>query len=313
MRSSIAIVGAGLGGLTLARVLHVNGIAATVYEAEASAEARTQGGMLDIHEENGQLALKAAGLYEEFTALIQAGAQASRVLGQDGSVLLDDPDDGSGGRPEVLRGELRRILLESLPVGSVQWGRKLAAIAPYGQGCHRLQFADGLTVDADLVVGADGAWSKVRPLLSDAKPAYTGLSYIETCLFDGDARHPASAAAVGAGSLFAVAPGQGILAHREPDGKLHTYVALARPEDWIRALDFSDAAAAMARVAAHRHGLGVQVGLQRLRPAFGAIARILDAAERHLGARRAGWLIHSMPTSMRFISSWAFLIERVKA
>ena len=39
------------------------------------------------------------------------------MLDQHGTVLLDEPDDGTGGRPEVLRGDLRRILLDSLPAG----------------------------------------------------------------------------------------------------------------------------------------------------------------------------------------------------
>lgn len=252
--TSISIVGAGLGGLTLARVLHVHGIEATVHEAEPSAEARAQGGMLDIHDDSGQLAIAAAGLTETFRGLIHAGGQASRVLDPQGTVLLENPDDGTGGRPEVPRAELRRMLIESLPVEAIRWGKKLVAVAPLGGGRHELTFADGSTATTDLLVGADGAWSKVRPLLSDAVPEYVGTTFVETYLHDADERHPASARAVGGGALFALAPGKGFFAHREPGAVLHTYIALKRPAQWFAAIDFSDAAGAKALVAAEFEG-----------------------------------------------------------
>jgi 2-polyprenyl-6-methoxyphenol hydroxylase-like FAD-dependent oxidoreductase len=247
--SAVAIIGAGLGGLTLARVLHVHGIAATIFEAEDSPDARAQGGMLDIHDYNGQIALKAAGLYQEFLAIIHAGGEATRVLDKDGCVLLDEPDDGTRGRPEVPRGGLRQILIDSLPAGTIRWGHKLAAASALGGGRHMLTIANGSTVTTNLLVGADGAWSRVRPLLSEAKPAYVGTSFIETYLYDGDTRHKASADAVGGGALFAVAPGKGILAHREPNGALHTYVQLHKPKDWLESIDFADPSRARARVA----------------------------------------------------------------
>ncbi len=249
MNAPVTIIGAGLGGLMLARVLHVHGIAATIYEAEAAPNARPQGGMLDIHEHNGQLALQAAGLFAEFREIVHPGGQATRVLDKNGNVLLDEPDDGTGGRPEVPRGELRRILLESLPADTVRWGHQLRAVSSLGGGRHLLTFADGSVVTTDLLVGADGAWSRVRPLLSEATPAYTGTSFVETWLFDSDTRHPASAQAVGAGALFALAPGKGILAHREPGGVLHAYVELNKPKDWIDRIDFSDPATARTCVA----------------------------------------------------------------
>jgi 2-polyprenyl-6-methoxyphenol hydroxylase-like FAD-dependent oxidoreductase len=254
MNAPITIIGAGLGGLTLARVLHVHGIAATVYEAEASANARGQGGLLDIHEYNGQLALKEARLFEEFLELIQAEAEAQCVLDKNGNVLLYQPDKGNGGRPEVPRGDLRRILLDSLPAGTVRWGHKTTAVSSPGDGRHVVTFANGSTVTTDLLVGADGAWSKVRPLLSDVKPVYVGTSFIETFLFDSEVRHKASAEAVGSGTMMALAPGKGIMAHREADATLHAYVALNKPEDWLASIDFSDSVSTLARVAAEFDG-----------------------------------------------------------
>jgi 2-polyprenyl-6-methoxyphenol hydroxylase-like FAD-dependent oxidoreductase len=253
MAIEVTIVGAGLGGLTLARVLHAHGIKSVVYEAEASPDARRQGGQLDIHPYNGQLALRTADLYEQFRALIHEGAEATRVVGTDGTILLDQPDDGTGGRPEVLRGDLRHLLLDSLPAGTVKWGHKLAEVRSLGAGRHEVVFADGSRTTTALLVGADGAWSRVRPLVSSAKPEYVGTSFIETYLFDVDERHAATAKAVGAGSMLAVSPGKGITAHREAGGVLHTYVALAKPQDWFAAVDFDDAGAA-ARIAAEFDG-----------------------------------------------------------
>ena len=254
MTTPVTIVGAGLGGLILARVLHVHGVPATIYEAELSAETRTQGGQLDIHEHDGQAALEAAGLTDAFRAIVHEGGQASRVLDQHGTVLLDEPDDGGGGRPEVLRGDLRRILIDSLPGEMIQWGRKLTGVRPLGDGRHDLAFADGSAVTSRLLVGADGAWSKVRPLLSDAKPEYVGVTFVETYLYNADERHALTAEAVGGGALFALAPGQGIFAHREAGNILHTYVALNRSAEWFAGIDFGEAAAVTARIAAEFDG-----------------------------------------------------------
>ena len=218
MTTPVTIIGAGLGGLVLARVLHVNGIPVTVYEAEASAAARTQGGLLDIHPWNGQPALEAAGLTEKFRGLVLPGRESYRVLDRAGTVLLDRPDDGTGERPEVPRGELRQMLLDSLPDGIVQWGRKVSGVQALGEGRHELRFTDGATVVTSMLAGADGAWSRVRPVLSDATPRYIGFTSVEYFLFDADTRHRATAEAVGAGSLFALAPGKGLLAYRETGG-----------------------------------------------------------------------------------------------
>ncbi|MFD8428379.1 FAD-dependent oxidoreductase [Streptomyces coelicoflavus] len=249
MHTPVTIIGAGLGGLTLARVLHVHGVPVTVHEAESSAGARAQGGMLDIHDHTGQLALAAAGLTDEFRAVVVEGRQTMRLVEQDGTVLHETADDGTGGRPEVQRAELRRVLLDSLPAGTVRWGRKADGARALGDGRHEVTFADGSTVVTDLLVGADGAWSRIRPLLSSATPEYAGTSFVETYLYDADTRHTGTAHLVGGGSMVAPSPGKEIFAHRESGDTLHAYVALSRPRDWFAAIDFTDASAAAARIA----------------------------------------------------------------
>ncbi|GAB7190741.1 FAD-dependent monooxygenase [Kineococcus sp. NUM-3379] len=250
----LCIVGAGLGGLTLARVLHLHGIGATVLDAEPSPAARPQGGLLDIHDDTGQPALRAAGLHEEFLALVHRGGEAMRIADEHGVVRWDEADHGALERPEVDRGRLRDLLLGSLPAGTVRWGAKVVAAHPLGDGRHEFTLADGSALTADLLVGADGAWSRVRPLVSPAVPAYTGISFVEGNLHDAARRHPAGAALVGGGFFLALAGGQGFIAHREGNGDLHVYTALAVGEDWIDTLDPADTGATKAAVLARFTG-----------------------------------------------------------
>ncbi|OFJ55567.1 FAD-dependent oxidoreductase [Mycolicibacterium grossiae] len=259
MAPTISICGAGLGGLVLARVLLVNGIRAHVYESEHSAGARTQGGQLDLHEEDGQRALAMAGLTEQYLGIIHRGGGARRVYDTSGRVVVDVPDDGSLTRPETLRGDIRRILLESLPADTVHWGRKLETVTPVGAGRHELEFSDGSRVVTDVLVGADGAWSRVRAVLSSAVPVYSGMSYVDTYLVDVDERHPEVAATVGNGALYCVMPGTALLAHREAGNVVHTYAILHRPDEWFDDIDFADTASARSRIAAEFDGWSLKL------------------------------------------------------
>lgn len=240
IKEPVTIIGGGIGGLTLARVLYINGIPSKVYEADASPEARTQGGQLDIHEYNGQVALKKANLMNEFHSIIHEGADAARILDSNGQLLLDVPADESNGRPEVLRGDLRKILLESLPEETIEWNKKVEYIEEIEQGQYKVVFRDNSSVITNKLIGADGAWSKVRKLLTDVTPNYVGTTFIETYLHDVDNNYPETAKIVGKGAMYALAPGKGFVAHREANNIIHTYIEMNCDLEWINNIDFSN-------------------------------------------------------------------------
>ncbi|WP_405769630.1 FAD-dependent monooxygenase [Actinacidiphila glaucinigra] len=243
---TIAIVGAGLGGLALARVLHVNGMDCVVYERESSRGARGQGGMLDIH--SGQRALREAGLIDRFHAIARGEGQDMRLLEPDGTLLLqeDTPDDAPLARPEVDRADLRDLLLDSLPDDVVRWGH---AFTSADNGL--LHFADGSSATYDLLVGADGAQSRVRPLLTDARPAHIGQNVVEVGIPDIDRTHPDLAAMVGRGNYWVLGNGLSLAAQRNGDGRVRIGLSFYNtPEDWFATIGipFDDPAAARARL-----------------------------------------------------------------
>lgn len=243
---TIAIVGAGLGGLTLARVLHVNGIEAVVYERESSRDARGQGGMLDIH--SGQRALREAGLIDQFHAIARGEGQDMRLLEPDGTLLLqeDTPEGAPLDRPEVDRADLRNLLLDSLPDDVVRWGH---AFESADNGV--LHFADSSSATYDLLVGADGANSRVRALLTDARPTHIGQNVVEVGIPDIDRTHPDLAAMVGRGNYWVLGNGLSLAAQRNGDGRVRIGLSFYRTaEDWFATsgIPFDDPAAARARL-----------------------------------------------------------------
>jgi 2-polyprenyl-6-methoxyphenol hydroxylase-like FAD-dependent oxidoreductase len=232
----IAIIGGGPGGLTLARVLHVHGIDAVVFERDASRQARTQGGMLDLHTDTGQAALHAAGLESEFLAAARREGQDHRMLDHTGRLLFqqDTPDDAPMARPEIDRADLRDLLIDSLPARTISWGRAFSHAEPRSAGGYVVHFADGShgqPVEADLLIGADGANSRVRRLLTDAEPEYTGSIALYSTIHDADRTQPELAEMVGRGNFWAFGPGLRLSAQRHGDGTIGVSLSMQGPED----------------------------------------------------------------------------------
>ena len=276
----IAIIGAGPGGLTLARILHQAGVPTIVFEREEHALARPQGGTLDLHVESGQLAMRRVCLYEEFLTIARYEDQGSRLYDKDGTLIFADDDADDSDRPEVDRTALRQTLLASLPAETIHWNHGLREVRPLDDGTYELVFESGTAGSFDLVVGADGSWSKVRPLVSSYRPQYSGITFIEFGIDDVDTSHPELAALVGRGKIGVEADGRGLIVQRNGNAHLRGYAIFRVPTGWAeKAFDFASPAKARARLAAEFEGWAPK------------IVGLIEAGNDHIVSRP----IHALP------------------
>ncbi len=229
----IAIIGGGPAGCTLARLLLNAQIPVTIFEGEASRDVRTQGGTLDLHTATGLKALKEAGLFDEFIKYARYDGEAFTVADKNMKRYISlgpATKETSRGRPEIDRYQLREIFLDSLPPGTIRWGSRLRRI----DDDLSLHFDHGAEKGYNLIVGADGAWSKVRPLLSQAQPVYSGISGMEFQISDAKERYPDIHKIANGGSFFAYADGRSISAQQNSGGCLKVYVWGQRDENWTK-------------------------------------------------------------------------------
>ncbi|QHV99555.1 FAD-dependent oxidoreductase [Spirosoma endbachense] len=245
----IAIVGGGPGGLTLARLLQMSGVDVHVYERDRHKDARPKGATLDLHEESGLAALYEAGLMEAFKANYRPGADKLRIVDKNATILFDDDANGKEetARPEIDRGPLQTILLDSLQPNTVVWNSHFVALSPQSDS-WKLDFKNGTSVIADVVIAADGANSKIRPYITAIKPFYSGVTGIEGTVYQSETASPKVHELLNGGKIFAMSDEKSLIVSSKGDGSLVFYTGCKTDEYWSQesGIDFSDKAQVLA-------------------------------------------------------------------
>ncbi len=209
-----------------------------------------------MHADSGQFAIECARLTPEFKRIARYQDQEGRIYDKHGTLLLIDTDVSGRNRPETDRGHLRQMLIDSLPAGVIRWGHELSDVEIHDDGMVELRMQGGQRDTFDLVVGADGAWSRVRPIVSDARPVYSGVAFIEMGIDDVDVRYPELSRLIGRGMTFALGDSKALVGHRDANAHVSINAALRVPEDWIAqgGLDLSSPGAMKRSLAAHFDG-----------------------------------------------------------
>lgn len=245
---SIAIVGGGPGGLTLARLLQLKGANVKVYERDLNKDARVQGSPLDLHDESGLAAIRKANLLEEFKKNFLPGADKKLLVNERAEIFFSDheskPEENFGVdhfRPEIDRGALRKILLESLEDGTVVWNSHFLSMEKQGEG-WLLHFKNGLSVYADIVIAADGANSKIRPYITDIKPFYSGITMLEGNIYNAEKAAPRMNKFLKGGKIMAFGNERDIYVGQKGNGDIGFGASFKTAENWAAnsGIDFTD-------------------------------------------------------------------------
>lgn len=241
MPFNIAIVGAGPAGCMLARLLtkYDHKFTITVFEAEDSINFRSQGGTLDLHGSTGQAAMRAAGLWDEFQKYARYDGEALKLADKNLLCYLNMSGSKNGstktGRPEIDRPKLREILYNSIPQDIVRWGHKLKSV----DQDMTLHFANGATYSGfDLVVGADGAWSKVRQRLTDVQPYFVGIGGFAFSIPNADKEAPEVSKLVNRGTIFGASDGMAINGQQMGDGSINAAAWFLQDRDFPQTCGF---------------------------------------------------------------------------
>jgi 2-polyprenyl-6-methoxyphenol hydroxylase-like FAD-dependent oxidoreductase len=235
----VAIIGGGPGGLTLARLLQQKGLSVKIYERDADRFFRQQGATLDLHYESGLKALREAGLMEEFKKHYRPGAE--RVTITDNRAVAHYTESGHEplqdleskyARPEIDRGPLRDLLINSLDEGTIVWNSKFQELRANDNGWD-LIFENGSMAHADLVIAADGANSKVRKYVTDIGRIFSGITIVEGNIYNAAANAPHLWELTNGGKIFAHWKSKAIVLSAKGEGSLSFYTLTKEPEEWV--------------------------------------------------------------------------------
>ncbi|TRW47271.1 FAD-dependent oxidoreductase [Georgenia yuyongxinii] len=184
---NIAIVGAGYGGAAAAKALSLLGANVNVYEQ--ATEVREVGAGIGLRP-SSMAAFRQWGIFDAIAA-VSSASDYFEILSAGGDPIMKDtwPEFGNEKNTYLIhRNDFIEALVSTLPDGMLHLGHKLESIEDKGDGAT-LTFTNGTTVEADLVVGADGIKSTVRKqLFSDQVPQFAG-EHAYRAVVDADAAH----------------------------------------------------------------------------------------------------------------------------